>query len=450
MGNIRLVFGANGCSKKNSDYYIAPPNSCLDHVVRILNYLGSEAVHHIDVILNTRTDMDLNQQHRKIFLILMCLCSFLKLLYSSNVVINDQNCMYNNSVFVNKTSPSINFSSSISASLLRSTCLIHIRYTDFQPRLKYNATVGLIGNKTLYGMIVVHVFAGHPNLSRPVKTFYALNENWSGHLPSSDMYIKFVSLVKTEFTISVSMKECLKNCYELNMPSIIPTTIVELPRQCSTTHCLDNHAVSYVLRASSQLHTEPCHLYFPVTSNAQICITVGSYCCRDVNNCHIATISVDQAVYFTLNKEIYRPWCLPWTITGRTLTFNWKNAGLIEHTVCTVTIFSNTSNHGQCSLPSTTVSSNGVGEENNSVLIATVSAGVAAMLIISTIIVGYFMISNRRQPAQSGQVVNYFHHQSSVTVTPPPYSIAVGESHLSNSNDLTSILLNRDMIQNNL
>ncbi|XP_071154532.1 uncharacterized protein [Mytilus edulis] len=284
-------------------------------------------------------------------------------------------------------------------------------------------------------MVVVHVFAGHPNLSRPVKTFYALNENWSGHLPSSDMYLKFVSLVKTEFTISVSMKECLKNCYELNMPSIIPTTIVELPRQCSTTHCLDNHAVSYVLRASSQLHTEPCHLYFPVTSNAQICITVGSYCCRDVNNCHIATISVDQAVYFTLNKEIYRPWCLPWTITGRTLTFNWKNAGLIEHTVCTVTIFSNTSNHGQCSLPSITVSSNGVGEENNSVLIATVSAGVAAMLIISTIIVGYFMISNRRQPAQSGQVVNYFHHQSSVTVTPPPYSIAVGESPLSNSNE---------------
>lgn len=87
----------------------------------------------------------------------------------SDVVINDQNCMYNNSVLVNKTSPSINFSSSISASLLRSTCLIHIRYTDFQPRLKYNATVGLIGNKTLYGMIVVHVFAGHPNLSRPVK-----------------------------------------------------------------------------------------------------------------------------------------------------------------------------------------------------------------------------------------------------------------------------------------
>ncbi|XP_063420175.1 uncharacterized protein LOC134705361 isoform X2 [Mytilus trossulus] len=382
--------------------------------------------------------MDLNQQHRKLFLILMCLCSFLKLLYSSNVVINDQNCMYNNSVFVNKTSPSINFSTSISTSLLRSTCLIHIRYTDFQSRIKYNATVGLIGNKTLYGMIVVHVFAGHPNLSRPVKTFYAPNENWSGHLPSSDMYIKFVSLVKTDFIISVSVKECLKNCYELNMPSIIPTTIVELPRQCSTTHCLDNHAVSYVIRAPSQLNTEPCHLYFPVTRNSQICLTVSSYCCRDVNNCHIATISVDQAVYFTLNKEIYRPWCLPWTITDRTLTFHWKNTGVIEHTVCTVTIFSNTSNHGQCSLPTTTVSSNGVGKESNSVLIATVSAGVAAILVISTIIIGYFMISNRRQPAETGQVVNFFHHQSSVTVTPPPYSIAVRDSPLSNSNDNNS------------
>ncbi|CAC5403440.1 unnamed protein product [Mytilus coruscus] len=356
--------------------------------------------------------------------------------YSSNVVINDRNCMTNNSVFVNKGSTSIDFSSNISATLLRSSCLIHIQYTDFQPRLKYNATVKLIGNKTLYGMIVIHVFAGHPNLSKPVETFYTLNKEWSGHLPSSDMYIKFVSLVKTDFTISVSVKECLKYCYELNMPSIIPTTIVELPRQCSTTHCLDNHAVSYVIRASSQLHIEPCNLYFPVTSNPTICITVSSYCCGDANNCHIATISVDHAVYFTLDREIFRPWCLPWTISGRTLRFNWKNQGVIEHTVCTVTIYTNTSNHGKCSLTTTTVSSNGVGKENNSVLIATVSVAVVAIFVISTIIVGYFMISNRRQTAESGQVVNYFHHQSSVQVmTPPPYSIAIRDSPLSNSND---------------
>ncbi|XP_052093852.1 uncharacterized protein LOC127729922 isoform X2 [Mytilus californianus] len=387
--------------------------------------------------------MDVNQQHRQIFLIL-CLFSCMKLFYSSNVVINDRNCMTNNSVFVNKSSPSINFSSSISATLLRSSCLIHIQYTDFQPILKYNATVKLIGNKTLYGMIVVHVFAGHPNLSKPVETFYAPNKEWSGHLPSSDMYIKFVSLVKTEFTISISVKECLKNCYELNMHSIIPTTIVELPSQCSTTHCLDNYAVSYVIRASSQLHIEPCNLYFPVTSNPTICITVSSYCCGDANNCHIATISVDHAVYFTLDREILRPWCLPWTISGRTLTFNWKNKGVIEHTVCTVTIYTNTSNHGKCSLTTTTVSSNSVGKEHNSVLIATVAVAVVAILVLSTIIVGYFIISNRRQTAESGQIVNYFHHQSSVQgrrlvsrcriVTPPPYSIAVRDSPLTNSN----------------
>ncbi|CAC5403441.1 unnamed protein product [Mytilus coruscus] len=388
--------------------------------------------------------MDSHKQDQQIYLIL-CLISFMKLYDSSYVVINELNCARNNIVSVNKTSSSIDFNAVISTSLLRSNCLIHIHNTDFQSRFKYNATVQLIGNTMLSGMIVVHVFAGHPNRSKPVETFYA-PQKWSGHLQSSDMYISFVSLVVANFTISVSVKECMDNCYELKMPSMIPTTIIDLPDECGTNYCLDNYAVSYQMRASSHFNRDSCYLYFPVTNNPTICITVSSYCCGDANNCHIAEISVGSELYFTLDRAIHTPWCLPWNIAGKTLKLNLKNKGVIEHTVCNVKIFTNTSNHGKCSL-TTTTESDGVNKENNPVPIAISAAG-GVFLILLLIIIVYLINSKKRQPTQPDPIVNYIHHQSSVQgrrlvsrcriVTPPPYSIAVRDSHLTNSNDTSN------------
>ena len=60
-------------------------------------------------------------------------------------------------------------------------------------------------------------------------------------------------------------------------------------------------------------------------------------------------------LFQTLDRLIFKPWCLPWTFKNNSVSLIWEDdPGVSGQSMCTVTIFTNTSNHGEaCYVPTT-------------------------------------------------------------------------------------------------
>lgn len=332
------------------------------------------------------------------------------------------NCQSFTTFDVTNSSPLVSLLANVSFSLYKK-CSVRVRNIEYNQLYVHEGSVEVIADAQTF---LVEIYVGHPNFNHKIKSLYRPDEKWKGHLPTDELYIQFTTYTRTTLRINVKINECRESCYQLQTPSIVPTSIINLPAQRDVKHCIDNFAVSFHIRSSYMI--SPCSVNFTIHNNPSVCITVSKSCCRDQFSCFVGTISIRTSLRMTIKRDIPKPWCLPWAMSEEhlVLTLNTKNVG--PDAPCIVTVVTNTTERGSCVRPEVTsspVSSKASG--GNSVLVIVLTLIGAIVLIISSAIIVYVivhMVRARKSTTEAEQYrVRYIPRPiERQFMTPPAYS----------------------------
>lgn len=373
-------------------------------------------------------------QLKSLFLVIVALlCIEGILCIKSYAVIDKTNCINNTTWAVNTRQSTVEFTAVFSSSILSKNCLVYVSNDDFQANKVYEVLVEIDGNFSMYHDFSAGIYVGHPESNQPIQILTSRTRKWYRQLPSWDVYVSMASNMVAEFNVSVTIQECRGQfCYQLVTPSIIPTHIINVPNQCFSNYCLENYAVSYHIRTSF-FHHKSCSLHFAVKNYPSICITIGDHWKDNIirsTKCRTITIKIGNVLYATFDRLIFKPWCLPWIFKNNSVSLTWEDdSGVSGQNLCTVTIFTNTSNHGEaCYSPTTQASKNEQTEDNTEMMTAITVVSLTIMLILATVIVYFIIKRGRLSEADQQFVTNYHHHSSVQVISPPPYSIAIQDT----------------------